>query len=83
MKPLYLILALFFFSLNSTAQIPANNDCVNRETITIGTTNYLEYSVNFTEATENLDASCETVSVDNRDVWCEFTMPIEGVFVCK
>jgi len=79
MRNLYFVIVLLFTSFIINAQIPVNNDCVNRETITIGTTNYIQYSVDFTEATESLDASCETVSVDNRDVWYEFTMPIEGV----
>ena len=79
MRNLYLLFILLISSFKTTAQIPANNECVNRETITIGTTDYIQYSVDFTEATESLDASCETASIDNRDVWYEFTMPIGGV----
>ncbi|WP_456437288.1 T9SS type A sorting domain-containing protein [Psychroserpens sp.] len=79
MKTRYFLIFLFLLSIRLNAQVPANNNCVNRETITIGTTNYEQYSVDFTEATESLDASCETISVDNRDVWYEFTMPVDGV----
>lgn len=70
---------LFFLSFSSFSQTPANDECVNRETITIGTSNFLQYSVNLTEATESIDVSCENVANTNKDVWYEFTMPIDGI----
>lgn len=35
-------------------------------------------SVDLTTATESLDASCETVSTDNLDLWYSFVMPVNG-----
>ena len=70
---------LFLVSFLTFAQIPTNDDCANRETITIGTTDYLQYSVNLTDATESVDASCENATDTNKDVWYEFVMPIDGI----
>lgn len=66
-------------SMSVFAQIPANNECVNAEPITIPTATVLTISADFTEATESLDASCNIESADNKDLWYEFTMPIDGV----
>ena len=70
---------LFLFCLTSVfAQTPANNECINAELITIPTASALTVSANFTEATESLDASCNNASTDNKDLWYQFTMPIDG-----
>ena len=45
-------------------QIPANNECVNAEPITIPTASVLMISADFTEATESLDATCNIASVN-------------------
>ena len=77
MKPLKL---LFFLCATSVfAQVPANDECANAEPITIPTASALTITVDFTEATESLDASCNIESADNKDLWYEFTMPIDGV----
>jgi hypothetical protein len=55
-----------------------NDECVDRETITVNTTDALEYTIDTRTATESIDASCETVSTENLDVWYEFTMPVSG-----
>jgi hypothetical protein len=74
------LLKLLFLLCVTTvfAQVPGNNECANAEPITVTTTSVLTISADFTEATESLDASCNTVSVDNRDLWYQFTMPIDG-----
>ncbi len=56
----------------------ANDECVDRIPITVevGTSNSYEYDPH--AATESLDASCNTVSYDNLDVWYEFEMPVDG-----
>ncbi|KAA5824516.1 T9SS type A sorting domain-containing protein [Algibacter amylolyticus] len=77
MKTLKLLLLICSSSL--FAQVPANNECTNAEPITIPTASALVISPNFTEATETLDASCNTASVNNKDLWYTFTMPIEGI----
>jgi len=70
---------LFFLGLSvSFAQAPANNTCANAEVVSITTTSSLTITADFTNATESLDASCNTISVDNKDLWYQFTMPING-----
>ena len=80
MESLKLLTLFSFFSMSiSFAQAPANDECANRETITIGTTSFEQYSVVMTDATESLDASCENAVDTNKDVWYEFVMPIDGI----
>jgi hypothetical protein len=55
-----------------------NDECVDRETITVNTTDALEYTIDTRTATESIDASCENVNTQNLDVWYEFTMPVTG-----
>lgn len=72
----------FFFLLYLSfgfAQVPSNNECVNAEVITVSTTSPLSIAANFTNATESLDASCNIASTDNKDLWYQFTMPIDGI----
>ena len=56
---------------------PANDDCGNAIAIS-GISTPQTISVDLTGATESLDASCETASNTNRDVWYSFTMPFNG-----
>lgn len=76
MKPLKLLFLLCVTS--GFAQIPANNDCANAEVITVSTSAPLSIAANFAEATESLDASCNTATLDNKDLWYQFVMPVEG-----
>lgn len=70
---------LFFLCATSIfAQVPANDECVNAEMITVSTS-AITMSPDFTEATESLDATCNTAATDNKDLWYEFTMPIDGI----
>ncbi|MDX1462643.1 MAG: hypothetical protein R3359_06265, partial [Marinirhabdus sp.] len=70
------------FSINAQAFAAASNDeCVDRTTILVETANANTYSTDTRAATESLDASCDTASSDNLDVWYEFTMPVDGNFV--
>ncbi len=72
---------LFILSVTSIfAQVPTNNDCANAELITVPTNSTLTISRDYAEATESLDASCNNANQDNRDLWYEFTMPIDGIF---
>ncbi|MEL6811729.1 MAG: T9SS type A sorting domain-containing protein [Bacteroidota bacterium] len=56
----------------------ANDDCANREIITVQTGSALTYSYDNRAATESTDGSCDTAGNDNLDVWYEFTMPVDG-----
>jgi hypothetical protein len=73
-------LPLLFLSLVSSLAFaqPANDDCVNRTTISVATAGISSYSVDLTTATESVDASCDNASHSNLDVWYEFTMPVNG-----
>ncbi|MFC4632594.1 T9SS type A sorting domain-containing protein [Dokdonia ponticola] len=77
MKHIVLFLALILGGFTINAQAP-NDECANRETITINTTENLEYTIDTATATESINASCENVNTDNLDVWYEFTMPVDG-----
>jgi len=71
---------LFLFCVTTVfAQVPTNNDCVNAEVMVIPINSTLTISRDYTEATESLDASCNNVNIDNRDLWYSFTMPIDGI----
>ncbi|MEM5566741.1 T9SS type A sorting domain-containing protein [Psychroserpens sp. AS72] len=74
---------LFFLCATSVfAQIPTNNECANAEVIVVSTGAPLSIAANFTEATESLDASCNTATLDNKDLWYQFVMPVDGnVFI--
>lgn len=65
------------FDIQAFEALP-NDDCVDRETLTITTANYLETSVDIRRATESIDASCETPGNTNLDAWYEFEMPVDG-----
>ncbi|MEM7372433.1 MAG: T9SS type A sorting domain-containing protein [Bacteroidota bacterium] len=56
---------------------PPNDDCINAINIP-NVTSQQTIQADFTLATESLDASCETVSNNNRDVWYQLTMPYDG-----
>ena len=77
MKHIVLFLALILGGFTINAQAP-NDECVDRETITVNTTDALEYAIDTSTATETLDASCEFAGSNNLDVWYEFTMPVNG-----
>ncbi|MFT4697626.1 MAG: hypothetical protein ACI9SJ_000755 [Flavobacteriaceae bacterium] len=77
MKILLFISALLLLPLIGFSQ-PANDECVDRELITIGVLDYLECSIDNTTATESMDASCDGVVDNNLDVWYEFVMPVDG-----
>ena len=80
MESLKLLTIFFLLSVSiSFAQAPPNDECANRETITIGTSDYIQYSVSMTGATESLNASCENSADTNNDVWYEFVMPLDGI----
>ncbi|MFT5891683.1 MAG: hypothetical protein ACI9Y7_001790, partial [Dokdonia sp.] len=55
-----------------------NDECVDSETITVNTTDALEYTIDTATATESIDASCENVNTTHLDVWYAFTMPVSG-----
>ncbi len=78
MKKTLLFLTIISMSFTSWSQAPANDDCANRITITVATGGANSYSVDLTNATESLDASCENSANDNYDAWYEFTMPVNG-----
>ena len=77
MRTTFLLLMLLLGAHNLKAQAP-NDECANRETIIVTTTDELEYTIDTSTATESLDASCELDFQDNLDVWYEFTMPVNG-----
>ncbi|WP_299207879.1 T9SS type A sorting domain-containing protein [uncultured Dokdonia sp.] len=77
MKYTLLFLALIFGGSTINAQAP-NDECADRETITVNTTEALQYTIDTSTATESINASCENVNTDNLDVWYEFTMPVNG-----
>ncbi|WP_204345526.1 T9SS type A sorting domain-containing protein [Psychroserpens algicola] len=80
MVPSKLLSFLFFLScMLGFAQVPTNNECANAEIITVTTSSILTISADFTNATESLDASCNTVSTNNKDLWYQFTMPVDGI----
>ena len=56
----------------------SNNDCVDRTPITVSTAAVNNYAFDLRQATESLDASCESTGQQNLDVWFEFTMPVDG-----
>lgn len=74
-KLLFLLLVLPTSILFGQA---VNDECANRLTISPGVGAFNEFSVDTSTATESLDASCETASQVNLDVWYEFTMPVNG-----
>lgn len=74
-KLLFLLLVLPASILFGQA---VNDECANRLTISPGVGTFNEFSVDTSTATESLDASCETASQVNLDVWYEFTMPVSG-----
>lgn len=78
MKHVLLIFLGLFFAMHGQSQTPANDECANAETISVLTASATTISVDFTEATESLDASCQNAVNTNKDVWFEFTMPIDG-----
>ncbi|OAB80046.1 T9SS type A sorting domain-containing protein [Cochleicola gelatinilyticus] len=55
-----------------------NNECDDRTTITITTTDVSEYTVDLRGATESTDSSCDTSGNTNLDVFYEFTAPVTG-----
>ena len=58
---------------------PANDDCTDRTTISVLTATPSSYSIDLTNATESIDASCDgNAANDYLDVWYEFTMPVDG-----
>ncbi|RMA65785.1 T9SS type A sorting domain-containing protein [Ulvibacter antarcticus] len=78
MKTTLLLACLFCSTLMSIAQTPANDECVNRLSISVTTASVSSYSTDLTNATESTDSSCVNPSNDNVDVWFEFTMPVDG-----
>ena len=74
-KLLFLLLVLPASSLFGQA---VNDECADRLTISPGVGGFNEFSIDTSTATESLDASCETASQVNLDVWYEFTMPVSG-----
>jgi|GEM_PF-4245315 len=76
-----LLLFTFFLSISfSYAQAPANNICTNAEPITVSASEPQTLEADFTEATVSVNASCDTFSFVNKDVWYQFVMPIDGAF---
>ncbi|GHC45832.1 T9SS type A sorting domain-containing protein [Ulvibacter litoralis] len=69
------------FNIQAYASI-ANDDCLDRETISVTTTAPITVSTDFSAATPTAPdfiTSCETsTSADYLDVWYEFTMPVAG-----
>lgn len=79
MKPLKLLSFLFFLCHSfGFTQVPANDVCSNAEVIIMSTSTALSITLDFTNATESLDATCNIESTDNYDLWYQFTMPIDG-----
>jgi len=77
MKKIVTLLVCAFISALCFGQ-PANDDCVNRELITVQTGGSLQYDADMATATESIDASCDNATNTNYDVWYEFTMPVNG-----
>ncbi|WP_299768131.1 T9SS type A sorting domain-containing protein [uncultured Dokdonia sp.] len=77
MKQTILFLTLILWGFTINAQAP-NDECIDRETITVTTSDFSEYTIDTSTATESIDTSCEFVGTDNLDVWYEFTMPVNG-----
>ena len=77
MKQTVLFIALILWGFTINAQAP-NDECIDRETITVTTGDFLEYTIDTSTATESIDASCDFATFDNLDVWYEFTMPVNG-----
>ncbi|WP_435578549.1 T9SS type A sorting domain-containing protein [Gilvibacter sp.] len=74
-KLLFLLLVLPASSLFGQA---VNDECADRITISPGVGDFNEFTVDTSTATESLDASCDTGTQNNLDVWYEFTMPVSG-----
>ena len=55
-----------------------NDDCSEAILIGVGVIAPTSYTTDTRTATESLDASCNTVSQENLDVWYEFVMPVDG-----
>ena len=72
------LLLLFLISSTPFFGQAVNDECVNRTVISPGVGGFNEFNIDTSTATESLDASCETVSQNNLDVWYEFTMPVTG-----
>ncbi|GEQ84652.1 hypothetical protein ULMS_01600 [Patiriisocius marinistellae] len=72
------------FSIQAFESI-TNDDCSNRETITVTTTGISTYSTDFRAASEEdpfLITECETnANIEFLDVWYEFIMPVTGNIV--
>ena len=78
MKQLTILIFLGILPLLTFAQ-PANDECVNRTTITVSTSAVSSYAIDLTTATESTDASCDgNVANNYLDAWYEFTMPVNG-----
>ena len=58
--------------------IALNDECVNAEVISDDLTNLVTINYNNTQATESLEASCDTNVDDYLDLWYEITMPFNG-----
>ena len=56
----------------------ANDECVDRVAISVGTDMPTNVVVDFRAATESVDGSCETASNVQQDLWYEFLMPFDG-----
>lgn len=56
----------------------ANDECATAEVITEDITTQRTINFDNRNATESLDASCDTAGNDYLDVWYEFTMPVNG-----
>ena len=77
MKYLILLLSLLFvFKSNIYAQ-PSHDECTNPIIIS-NLTSAQTLSVNLSGATESIDGSCEDSTLNNLDVWYQFTMPFDG-----
>ena len=57
---------------------PANNECVNSETIIVSEMMPTDYTVSTIGASETIEASCESAGFIDPDVWYNFTMPVNG-----
>ncbi|MGJ8665580.1 MAG: T9SS type A sorting domain-containing protein [Patiriisocius sp.] len=72
------------FSIQAFEKI-SNDDCADRQTMTVTTTETNMYAVDFRAASEddpNFTTGCETsASIDYLDVWYEFAMPVTGNIV--
>ncbi|WP_046756970.1 T9SS type A sorting domain-containing protein [Kordia jejudonensis] len=78
MKTKLLLIVILFTTLNTYAQIPANNDCANAETISVTTATNTLVTFDNGMATQSLLSSCDTATTTYPDVWYEFTMPVNG-----